>query len=41
MLCRDYTAAEEYMFFDVRADNIGDYPALNEDQGKYGWHQQC
>lgn len=37
----DPAAAEEYMFFDVRADNIGDHPALNEDPGKYGWHQQC
>ena len=34
----DPAAAEEYMFFDVRADNIGDYPALNEDPEKYGWY---
>lgn len=32
----DPAAAEGYVFFDVREDNIGDYPALNEDPGKCG-----
>ena len=34
----DPAAAEGYVFFDVREDNIGDYPALNEDPEKYGWY---
>lgn len=34
----DPAAAEGYVFFDVREDNIGDYPALNEDLGKCGWY---
>lgn len=34
----DPAAAEGYVFFDVREDNIGDYPALNEDTGKCGWY---